>query len=81
VNREGQVSVELVGVPETLLWTLYHRATDARRPDAVLRDPKAVELLDRIDFPFEERFGNRRASAVAGPARRMLRSPGRALPL
>jgi hypothetical protein len=43
VKCEGQVSVELEGVPETLLWTLYHRATEARRPDAVLRDPKAVE--------------------------------------
>lgn len=64
MEREGQVSVELEGVPETLLWTLYHRATEARRPDAVLRDPKAVELLRRIDFPFEERFG----SATAGRA-------------
>ena len=49
--------VELEGTPETLLWTLYYRASEARRADAVLRDPKAVELLDAIDFPFEERFG------------------------
>jgi O-methyltransferase involved in polyketide biosynthesis len=49
--------VELTGVPETMLWTLYYRATEARRPDAVLRDPKAVELVDAIDYPFEERFG------------------------
>ena len=49
--------VELQGIPETLLWTLYHRASEARRADAVLRDPKAVDLLDAIDFPFEERFG------------------------
>ena len=57
MNPEGQVSVELQGVPETLLWTLYHRATEAGRPDTVLPDPKAVELLARIDFPFESRFG------------------------
>jgi O-methyltransferase involved in polyketide biosynthesis len=49
--------VELSGVPETMLWTLYYRATEARRPDAVLRDPRAVELVDAIDYPFEERFG------------------------
>ena len=49
--------VELQTVPETLLWTLYHRASEARRGDAVLRDPVAVEVLDRIDFPFEQRFG------------------------
>jgi O-methyltransferase involved in polyketide biosynthesis len=56
------VPVELQGVPETLLWTLYHRASEARRDDAVLNDPKAVELLAAIDFAFEERFG----SASAG---------------
>src|SRR6185295_10912605 len=47
----------LEGVPETLLWTLWHRALEARRPDAVLHDPLAVELVDRIDYPFAERFG------------------------
>jgi O-methyltransferase involved in polyketide biosynthesis len=50
--------VDLEGVPETLLWTLYHRALEARREDAVLHDPKAVELVDSIDYPFEEHFGN-----------------------
>src|SRR3954467_12922402 len=49
---DGQV--QLTGVPET---TLYYRATEARRPDAVIRDSKAVELVDAIDYPFEERFG------------------------
>jgi O-methyltransferase involved in polyketide biosynthesis len=49
--------VTLTGVPETLLWTLYFRAAEARRPDAVLADPKAVELVDAIDYPFADRFG------------------------
>jgi O-methyltransferase involved in polyketide biosynthesis len=49
--------VVLVAVPETLLWNLYHRAAEARRPDTVLRDPRAVEVVNAIDFPFEERFG------------------------
>ncbi|MFH9349775.1 class I SAM-dependent methyltransferase [Kitasatospora sp. NPDC017646] len=48
---------ELGQVPETALWTLWHRALEARRPDAVLHDPKAVELVDRLDYPFSERFG------------------------
>jgi O-methyltransferase involved in polyketide biosynthesis len=52
------VKVELHGVPETLLWTLWHRAIEARRPDAVLDDPRAVELVDAIDYPFAERFGD-----------------------
>ena len=52
--------MELAGIPETTLWTLYMRASEAGRPDTVLPDPKAVELLDAIDFPFEERFGSAR---------------------
>lgn len=44
-------------VPETMVWTLYHRASEARRPDRVLSDETAVELVDRIGFPFAERFG------------------------
>jgi O-methyltransferase involved in polyketide biosynthesis len=48
----GRVKVELGGVPETALWTLYHRAVEARRPDSVIDDPKAVELVDTIDYPF-----------------------------
>ena len=52
-----RVRVELGGVPETALWTLYNRAAEAARPDAVIDDPLAVELVGRIDFPFAERFG------------------------
>jgi O-methyltransferase involved in polyketide biosynthesis len=40
-----------------MLWTLYHRASEGRRPDRVLGDELAVELVDRIGFPFVERFG------------------------
>ncbi|MFE2109527.1 class I SAM-dependent methyltransferase [Kitasatospora sp. NPDC059463] len=48
---------ELAAVPETALWTLWQRAVEARRPDAVLHDPVAVDLVGRIDYPFAERFG------------------------
>jgi O-methyltransferase involved in polyketide biosynthesis len=51
------VPVELGGVPETALWTLYQRSIAARRGDGLLEDPKAVELVDRLDYPFAERFG------------------------
>jgi O-methyltransferase involved in polyketide biosynthesis len=51
-----KVRVELSGVPETLLWNLFNRAAEARRTDGVLADPKAVALVDGIDYPFE-RFG------------------------
>jgi O-methyltransferase involved in polyketide biosynthesis len=51
------VKVDLGGVPETMLLTLYLRACEAGRADAVIDDPRAVELVDTIDFPFAERFG------------------------
>jgi O-methyltransferase involved in polyketide biosynthesis len=60
------VRVELGGVPETLLWTLYHRAVEARRADAVLHDPLAVEVVDALDYPFAERFGDGGAAGVFG---------------
>lgn len=41
-------------VSETLFVTLHLRALESRRPDAILRDPKAVELVDRIDFNFKK---------------------------
>jgi len=54
----ARVGVSLDPIPETLLWTLWHRAVEARRPDSVIDDPFALELVERIDFPFSERFGN-----------------------
>lgn len=57
MTMEPKITPGLAGVPETLLWTLYHRAAEARRPDAVLADPMAIRLVDSIDYPFGERFG------------------------
>jgi O-methyltransferase involved in polyketide biosynthesis len=49
IDPRPSVRPDLEGVPETLLWTLWHRALEARRAGGVLRDPLAVELVDRID--------------------------------
>ncbi|GBE64407.1 O-methyltransferase [Mycobacterium sp. MFM001] len=46
----------LTGVSETALLTLYARAREARRPDAVIDDPMAITLADSIDFDFAK-FG------------------------
>lgn len=51
------MKIELQGVPETLLWTLHQRAAEARRPDTLLHDPRAVALTETLDFPFAQRFG------------------------
>ena len=50
---------ELTGVSETALLTLYSRAREARRPDAILDDPMAVRLVESIDYNFT-RFGTTR---------------------
>ena len=45
-------SVSLSGVAETLLLPLYNRAMESMRPDAMIKDEKAVELFTqmRLDF-------------------------------
>lgn len=63
---------QLTEIPETALWALYHRAAEARRPDAVLHDPLAVELVRSIDYAWQDRFGAaspRMAQTVALRAR------------
>lgn len=42
----------LGGVSATTLWTLHNRASEAKRPDGVLRDPWAVTLYDTIAYDY-----------------------------
>jgi O-methyltransferase involved in polyketide biosynthesis len=42
----------LSGVPETLLMTLYHRALETQRPDGIICDRPAVEIVKQIDYDF-----------------------------
>ncbi len=48
---------QLRDVSETALWTLNNRASEAARPDALMRDPWAVALRDRIRYPYRQTFG------------------------
>jgi O-methyltransferase involved in polyketide biosynthesis len=45
-----KLRVDLTGAPETMLATLYGKALDAGRPDSVLHDRWARELVDQIDY-------------------------------
>ncbi len=40
----------LRGVAETLLLPLIFRAAESQRPDAILRDPQAVEIVNRLEY-------------------------------
>ncbi len=42
----------LNAVSQTLLIPLYYRAIESQRPDALVQDPKAVELVDQLDCDF-----------------------------
>jgi len=44
--------VNLGGVSETLLIPLYVRAKETQRPDAMLRDEKAVAMVEQINYDF-----------------------------
>lgn len=48
---------ELGGVPETMLWTLHNRASEALRADAWLRDDDAVRIYRAIRYDYERSFG------------------------
>ncbi|MCX6030047.1 MAG: class I SAM-dependent methyltransferase [Chloroflexi bacterium] len=43
----------LSGVAETLLMTLYIRAMESQRPDAMIKDEKAVALVTQMSYDFD----------------------------
>jgi O-methyltransferase involved in polyketide biosynthesis len=63
-RSEPKVDAVLSGVSETALLTLQVRASEARRPDAIIDDPMAVALVDKIDYDFAK-FGYTRRQDMA----------------
>lgn len=59
-----KLNVDLSGVSETALLTLQVRAHEARRPDSIITDPMAIELVDSIEFDFAK-FGHTRRQDMA----------------
>lgn len=51
-RMSGRLQVDLGGAQETLLFTLYGRAVETTKRDGLLSDPRAVEMVDGIDYPF-----------------------------
>lgn len=49
--------LQLQDVPETMLWTLYSRASESMRSDGVLQDAKALEIYRSLDYNFRRSFG------------------------
>jgi O-methyltransferase involved in polyketide biosynthesis len=52
-----KIKPDLTGVPETMLWTLYNRAVEAKKPRGLIRDSEAARLHDALDYDFARHFG------------------------
>ena len=63
MGGDDQVNVNLGVVQETLLIPLWARAVEAGRSEPILRDTKAVEMVDAIDYDFDK-FGKGKGSQV-----------------
>lgn len=63
-NGDGAEGTALTGVSETALLTLNARAHQARQPNPVIDDPRAIRLVDDIDFDFGK-FGRNSRQEVA----------------
>jgi O-methyltransferase involved in polyketide biosynthesis len=57
------VRVDLSGVPQTLLWNLGRRAA-AARASALIEDPLAVQVADRLEYDFGDASQGARWHAV-----------------
>jgi O-methyltransferase involved in polyketide biosynthesis len=51
-SSSSDIATHLMGVPETLMITLYARSWETQQPDAILTDQKAVEMTQRLDYDF-----------------------------
>ena len=47
-DKSTTMQKQLSGVPETMLWTLHNRASEAARPDGCIRDEKCLEIYRSI---------------------------------
>jgi O-methyltransferase involved in polyketide biosynthesis len=52
MKMSEKISINLSGVPETLLIPLYVRAMESQRSDAMMKDEKAVALVTQKSFDF-----------------------------
>jgi O-methyltransferase involved in polyketide biosynthesis len=63
-----RIAANLSGVSETMLWSLHNRASETKRPDAVLLDPDSVRIHNSIDYDFDAHFGEPCGSLAARAA-------------
>jgi O-methyltransferase involved in polyketide biosynthesis len=68
LKPHDSIAPDLAGVPETMLWSLYNRASEAGRPDGVLVDPESMRIQSAINYNFARYFGDPQGSLAARAA-------------
>lgn len=56
---------ELQDIPETMLWALHERATEALRRTMSFRDPTCIRIYQSLDYDFDAKFGAATGLAAA----------------
>ena len=51
-SMKEQEKISINGVPETMLQTMYARAKETKKKNAVIHDEKAVEIVEKLDYDF-----------------------------
>ena len=54
--------VNVTGVPETMVQTLYARAKETKKQNAKIRDEIAVELVKKLDYDFSKQIKDKAMS-------------------
>ncbi len=54
MHSSERIDPVLSGVAETLLIPLYNRAMESQRPDAIMKDEKAVALVTQMSYDFDQ---------------------------
>lgn len=54
----NKLQPKLSNVPETMLWTLHNRVSEARRDDGILHDPEAIRIYQMLDYDYQKSFGS-----------------------
>ncbi len=54
MHKTELVDPALSGVAETLLIPLYNRAMESQRPDAIMKDEKAVAIVTQMSYDFDQ---------------------------
>ena len=70
MTAERKIKVELGAVQETLLIPLLGRALETERPDGLIHDPRAVEIVSTLDYDFDKWSSGSNKGNVSGAALR-----------